>query len=225
MHEENQPVNTPALRQALLLKRRSLDPASQQQAGKQALAQFRQHFVNYPLQRVAVYWAIRGELPTQRLIQFLIDRSCHVFLPRPAPHQQNTLVFAQYHPQHALEPDAFGIPTPSSSAKTVDTPCQLNMIVMPLVAVDTLGNRVGMGKGFYDRTLSQLPCRHQHHAQHTHHTQNRQNTFQPSPLLLGWCYEWQVTQHPLTPAPWDVPLDALITDKMIRWFTKEPIPT
>lgn len=144
-------------------------------------------------------------MPTQALNQLLIDQHRQVFLPHPDPHHQHSLVFVEYQQDTPFERDQFGIPVPVYSEKNIHNPATFDLILIPLVAVDTLGNRVGMGKGFYDRTLNKI--------------QNAHNAQSPRPLLVGWCYEWQVTPEPLHPQPWDVPLDALITEQTIRWFT------
>jgi 5-formyltetrahydrofolate cyclo-ligase len=71
----------------------------------------------------------------------------------------------------------------------------LDVILMPLVAFDGQGNRLGMGAGYYDRTLAFL--RHRRHWR--------------KPRIIGLAYEFQ--RMPALPAePWDVPLDGIITE-------------
>ncbi|MGO2127004.1 5-formyltetrahydrofolate cyclo-ligase [Psychrobacter sp.] len=77
---------------------------------------------------------------------------------------------------------------------------ELDVVICPLVAVDLNGNRMGMGGGFYDTTLSKV---------------YRSGT--KKPLKIGWCYDFQVVEQ-LARQPWDVPLDGLITPSGIRWF-------
>lgn len=77
---------------------------------------------------------------------------------------------------------------------------ELDVIICPLVAVDLSGNRMGMGGGFYDTTLSKS---------------YRAGT--KKPLKIGWCYDFQVVDA-LQRQPWDVPLDGLITPNGLRWF-------
>jgi 5-formyltetrahydrofolate cyclo-ligase len=72
---------------------------------------------------------------------------------------------------------------------------------MPLVAFDPSGNRLGMGGGFYDRTFSYL----------------RNRKFWTKPLLIGIAYEFQRLDS-LTPSPWDVPLQAIATEKSLHLF-------
>ena len=77
---------------------------------------------------------------------------------------------------------------------------ELDVIICPLVAVDTNGNRMGMGGGFYDTTLG-----------------NSHRSGAKNPLKIGWCYDFQVVEQ-LQRQSWDVPLDGLITPSGIRWF-------
>ena len=77
---------------------------------------------------------------------------------------------------------------------------ELDVIICPLVAVDSNGNRMGMGGGFYDTTLAKS---YQSGAK--------------KPLKIGWCYDFQVVEQ-LVRQHWDVPLDGLITPSGLRWF-------
>ena len=77
---------------------------------------------------------------------------------------------------------------------------ELDVVICPLTAVDKNGNRMGMGGGFYDTTLSK-----------SHQVGVRK------PLKIGWCYDFQVVEQ-LERQPWDVPLDGLITPSGLRWF-------
>ena len=65
--------------------------------------------------------------------------------------------------------------------------------VVPAVAVDRRGNRVGHGAGFYDRTF----------ADRRKHT--------PPPVLIGVCHSFQMVEH-LDARSWDVPLDLVVTE-------------
>ncbi|MGH8189602.1 MAG: 5-formyltetrahydrofolate cyclo-ligase, partial [Steroidobacteraceae bacterium] len=79
---------------------------------------------------------------------------------------------------------------------------ELDFILMPLVAIDARGARLGTGAGFYDRRLHRL----------------RSARAWRRPKLIGVAYEFQRVPR-LDAAPWDVPLDGLITE---RNFYKHP---
>lgn len=68
--------------------------------------------------------------------------------------QQETMSHFHYSAELVFEEDQFGIPTPRSG-RTAD-PALLEMILIPMLAGDKSGNRIGYGKGYYDRLLAGL---------------------------------------------------------------------
>jgi 5-formyltetrahydrofolate cyclo-ligase len=89
----------------------------------------------------------------------------------------------------AVEPSPWGVLQPAADAEAVAP----DVVLVPLVAADRRGTRIGHGKGHYDRALAHL----------------REGG---GPLLtigLGW--EPQILDDPIQPDPWDVPLDAIAT--------------
>lgn len=112
-----------------------------------------------------------------------------------------TLWFARYTPGDPLTPNRFGIPEPACSGVALVPARLLDLIFTPLVAFDDQGHRLGMGSGFYDRSLSFLRHRHTWHK----------------PRLLGIAHELQHLAA-LQPATWDVPLDGVATDRNLYLF-------
>jgi 5-formyltetrahydrofolate cyclo-ligase len=80
---------------------------------------------------------------------------------------------------------------------------QLDLILMPLVGFDEHGNRLGMGGGFYDRSLAF----------------RRTRRHWRKPLLIGVAFELQRCP-PLPTAAWDVPLDGIVTEHGLRLFNR-----
>ena len=107
-------------------------------------------------------------------------------------------MFRRYRPGEKLVANRFGIPEPPHRRGNTLSAKQLDVIFLPLVGFDAAGNRLGMGGGFYDRTLSQLPAR------------NR-------PLLAGLAHDVQRVDK-LPVQRWDIPLDAVVTDRRIYWL-------
>ena len=106
-----------------------------------------------------------------------------------------TAVFAPYRPDSSLQLNRFNIPEPQVRPSEWRSASQLDLLLLPLVAFDAQGNRVGMGGGFYDRTLAYL--------QHRRHWRK--------PVLIGLAHEVQKTDG-LTTQSWDIPLDTIITE-------------
>ena len=104
-------------------------------------------------QHIALYLAFDGEISTQPLIETLWAQGKNVYLPVLHPFCQGHLLFLRYAPDTILVKNQFGIPEPMLNVQNVLPLEQLDVIFTPLVAFDKKGNRLGMGGGFYDRTL------------------------------------------------------------------------
>lgn len=94
-----------------------------------------------------------------------------------------------------MRPNGFRIPEPQVAADLLMTPQDLDLLILPLVAFDTEGYRLGMGGGFYDRSLASIS-----HRQHWQH-----------PRLLGVGHAFQQLDR-VPREPWDVPLSIICTD-------------
>ena len=96
-----------------------------------------------------------------------------------------------------LTPNRLGIPEPPLDIRNLATLSELDVLMVPLVAFDNQGQRLGMGGGFYDRTL--------------------QNWQQHNVLPIGLAHDCQQVEA-LPVADWDVPLKAIITpSKLWQW--------
>jgi len=103
---------------------------------------------------VSGYWPVKDELDTRILMKSLHEEK--VLCTLPIMRGKNmTLNFRQWKPGDILQEVSFGVSEPTSD-KPLLVP---NIILLPLLAVDYEGNRLGYGGGYYDSTLLQL--RHQ----------------------------------------------------------------
>ena len=110
----------------------------------------------------------------------------------------NRMSFFVHRPEAPLTRNRFGIEEPPLGAPWINTRA-LDLVLAPLVAFDDQGNRLGMGGGFYDRHFGNLPkCLR--------------------PLLVGVAHEVQRADA-LPAAPWDVPLDGILTETGWRRFS------
>jgi 5-formyltetrahydrofolate cyclo-ligase len=150
-------------------------------------------------QRIACYLAHEGELDPSPLMSRAWTLGKTVYLPvlrfLGGPH----LWFAPYRAGDDLRPNRFGIPEPVQPSSEMVRARDIDLMLMPLVAFDARGNRLGMGGGFYDRTLSFL-----WHHRHRHR-----------PRLVGLAYDFQQVPE-LTVFPWDVPLQGIVTESGFR---------
>jgi 5-formyltetrahydrofolate cyclo-ligase len=142
--------------------------------------------------RVAIYRPADGEIDTTPLAREARRHGKELYLPVVDGHK---LRFRRWQPRQGMARNRFGIPEPPRSAPECPTRW-LDLVVMPLVAFDGAGNRLGMGGGFYDHTLA---FRHRH-PRWRH------------PRLVGAAFALQQVAA-LPTRPWDVPLDAVITER------------
>ena len=143
--------------------------------------------------KIAGYWAVRGEVPLNLAVARLSARGRHYFLPVLDESAPRMLRFAEFSTGTALLPNRFGIPEPRE-ATTLPAE-EMDLVLLPLLAFDARGNRLGTGGGWYDTTFSFL----------------REQPRPARPLLVGVGYAFQQVDA-LPAESWDVPLDFIATD-------------
>lgn len=149
---------------------------------------------------IAIYLSNDGELDTSLLIKELWNLNHVVYLPIIHPFNGANLLFQRYEKNSPMRANRYGILEPKLNCSQICPLPALDYLLMPLVAFDKQGNRLGMGGGFYDRTLARL------------HEQNWQK-----PQLIGLAHECQKVDA-LPIESWDVPLETIITpDKTYCW--------
>lgn len=142
-----------ALRQHMRLQRLQLSREQQQQAERRICQQALALIEQRKAQTIALYLAFNGEVSTALLIETLWQQGKTVCLPRLHPFSAGHLLFFRYQPESVLQHNRFGIAEPTLDLTALVPQTELDMIFTPLVAFDQQGNRLGMGGGFYDRTL------------------------------------------------------------------------
>ncbi len=192
------------LRQQMRAARRRLSPREREAA----TALFTEHVArSRPFRHaraVAFYLPNDGEMDLRPLMQLAWRAGKQCFLPVVGMPWEHRLWFMPWEPGVPLSPNRFGIPEPPLQrhirwyrAFTLD------LALVPLVAFDPHGNRLGMGGGYYDRSFAYL--RHRRRWRH--------------PCLMGAAYGFQEVAG-LPTRPWDVPLDAVATEDGVRVFDR-----
>ena len=177
------------LRAAMRSRRQAL-PASARMQAAESVSQHLLADSAFADGYIAGYWAMGGEVPLHVLQMRL--RPGQVWC-LPCLEDDGTLRFAPWRPGDALESNRFGIPEPGLSPDARLSAQEMAVILLPLLAFDVTGHRLGMGGGWYDRSLA-----------------FRQHQSAP-PRLVGVGYEFQQVQA-LPAEAWDVPLDAVVTE-------------
>ena len=190
-------VNKQALRKLIRKKRRALTTAQRRTSGRNLLRQFSRSPEYAFANRIALYLTNDGEIDTRWLIKDVIERGKEVYLPVLHPLRKGHLTFIRYDQNTPMSTNRFGISEPDFRRGTHVSARFMSLVCLPLVAFDTRGNRLGMGGGFYDRTLAFM----RHKGQ--------------KPSLAGCAYAFQ--EVPLLPAEsWDIPLTLIVTDHQAK---------
>ena len=188
------------LRKQLRKQRRQVSAYQQQQSELQILQRLRRVPEFKHATRVGIYLHAFGEIQTRKIIEYCFHQKKAVYLPMICNMNQR-LVWVKvsrnqfqnkrfsHHPLGMQEPMA-------TRGQHVS---HLDLLLMPLLACDPYGTRIGMGGGFYDRSLAYLA--------------RRKNWRKPT--LLGLAHECQKVGR-LAQASWDVPLQGTVTDK--AWY-------
>jgi len=194
------PSDRKQLRRVMRQRRRSLTPAQQALAAQH----LKQHLQNDPLflraRSVALYLANDGEINPHELAKQIWKLGKRCFLPVLHPVLENQLWFYEYTPQTKLRQNRFRIWEPDIRQQQRRPAWAMSLVLFPLVAFDNEGGRLGMGGGFYDRTFA--------------FTRHRKPL---RPKLVGLAHDFQRVNS-LEKQPWDIPLDAVATDRKIYRF-------
>ena len=139
------------LRSAMLAWRAGLEEAERRAASDGLLATLRRE---RPIDAPAVvsgFWPIKEEIDIRPLLIELFNQGCQLALPVVQGKGQ-PLIFRAWRPGDPLEAGVFGTLQPSAKREVL----QPDALIVPLLACDEEGWRLGYGGGFYDRTLAGL---------------------------------------------------------------------
>ncbi len=134
-----------------------------------------------------------GELDTAPALAQIWAMGKRLVLPVVARDRRPLMDFFDYQPGSRLVTNRYGIAEPAPGSAHINGRA-VTIMLLPLVAFDDQGTRLGMGAGYYDRYLGRLPRRLR-------------------PRLIGIGHEIQRSPRPLAHGAWDVPLDDVITER------------
>lgn len=154
-------------------------------------------------QRIALYFAMDGELDPAPLLRAALAYGKQCFVPALSPGQRGRMWFAPLTATSRLRRNRFGIPEPVHRRRDRLTPRRLDLVLVPLAAFDARGHRIGMGGGYYDRAFAFRRVRHRWRR----------------PLLIGYAYEFQRVAN-IAAQPWDINVDAIVTEGGHYWAVK-----
>jgi 5-formyltetrahydrofolate cyclo-ligase len=182
------------LRSALLDKRSRLAAIDIQRASEAVARRVIQLPSVAAATRIAAYRAVRGEITCDRIVQWAWASGRRVYLPVARPPREMT--FARWRDGDSFAQSRFGIDEPLPTARRVAT-TRLDVVLVPLVAFDRRGTRLGHGAGYYDAAFA-----------------FRLGTGRRRPLLIGLAHAVQEVE-PIERCEWDVPLDLVVTEHAV----------
>ncbi len=184
-----------ALRRTLRTRRAQTSRA-QRRAASVALARRLSSLPAFRRARcIAAYWPADGEIDPLPALQraYAAGKTC--YLPVLCPQRDGHLQFAPWRPGEPLRRNRFGIAEPTAPRRQWLSPRMLDLVLLPLVAFDGTGTRLGRGGGYYDRSFA-----------------FRRRAAVRRPGLIGVGFDWQRVES-LPRWAWDVPLDAVLTER------------
>ncbi|CDG52528.1 5-formyltetrahydrofolate cyclo-ligase [Halomonas sp. ATBC28] len=187
-----------ALRRSLRHQRRALSEHEQRLAAQRLCQRLKTLPEIRRARRLSLYLPVNGEIDPTPLIPWLRQRNVNIYLPVLRPFSANRLWFVAYRPDTPMIKNRFGIWEPdvrfSAQRRNRLPTWALDTLIVPLVGFDANANRMGMGGGFYDRSLAFM---------------HRPG---PSPTLIGVAHACQQVAS-LPVEPWDVPLQVVVSDQ------------
>lgn len=189
-----------ALRAQIRKQRKALTPLQQKQASRNLLKQLNRSRLLLSHKHIALYLGNDGELNPEYFMAQLWARKKKLYLPVIHPLAKQQLCFCAFNKNTRLRRNHFGIKEPVFKRTKKLGRQFLSLVMLPLVAFDNAGNRMGMGGGFYDRSFTYKHKRPE-----------------DKPKLIGLAHDFQA-QPALPTEEWDVPLQGILTDKRYYRF-------
>lgn len=179
-----------SLRREVRIKRKEITVEETIIAGEQLLIQMRNLLEKY--QKIAIYHACNGEISLEPLIKYALNNGKEIYQPI-ATKTSKILRFERM--KSSAPTDIF---VDEGYELYNEIKCyNLDLVIIPLLAIDKDGYRLGQGGGYYDSTLENVIHR---------------------PILCGVGYEWQM--YDAVPYDsWDLPLDYFVSEQRLYKFT------
>jgi len=186
-------MNNLEIRKTMKVARKQLPQATQESAAQKIF----KHFISQNLLEnninIGSYHSVNGEVLTNAFENCIHSLEKKIYLPVLSKTQNGHLNFVLKTPYTKMQFNTYNIPEPIGTE--VISATSLDIVLVPLVAFDKNCNRLGLGKGYYDKTFA-----------------FKQTT--QKPMLIGLAYDMQKVDH-FNINIWDIPMDMVITETSI----------
>lgn len=184
-----------ALRNTMKQKRSKLTSSYRVTASNQVCTRIRSLEQYRHAQRIAFYFAVHGEIDLDELWRSACAQGKLCYFPI-INEDSLTLSFLPATPETLFKKNRYGINEPDVSHSLAIPLEELDLVLVSVVAFDVRCIRIGMGAGYYDRTFNgEKHC-----------------------PLFGVAYQFQRVDY-IEPEPWDIPLNAVITQYAVYWYS------
>ena len=197
-------MNLRELRLQLRARRRAIPRADRRAADRSIHVSLQRLGVWKRGARVAAFLGLPGEVDLRPCFDAAWQRGVAIYVPHILHARSGLMAFVPLRAGAPLHGNRFGIAEPAGGPRGRIPVRHLDTVLVPLVGFDALGSRLGMGAGFYDRALRPRLDRAQAFRR---------------PRLIGVAYSVQQVEQ-LDPAPWDVALDLVVTERGILRFPR-----
>jgi 5-formyltetrahydrofolate cyclo-ligase len=190
-----------ALRRQLRARRKAIGVSLRQAAGRALVGLALRHRLLARGRRIGIYMPAKSEIDVLPLLNRALAMRAHCFLPIVPGQGRKKMWFSQMGERPAWVLNRYGIPEyrhPLAKRVRVQS---LDLLFMPLLGFDARGYRLGMGGGYYDASLAYL---------------KRFRRWR-RPRIVGVAFSLQELEK-VPNDPWDIPLDAILTEQEFRVF-------
>lgn len=179
-----------ALRREKIAARLALDPAVHRQASTRIIDRLGDFMATRPAGTLGFCWPIRAEVDCRPLVARLLAAGWRATMPTVVE-TDAPMEFRAWWPDAPMQADPYGIPVPDTETAPVP-----DVLLVPLVACDIAGYRLGYGGGYFDRTLAACTRR---------------------PLTIGVGFALCMVDS-IHPGQHDIPLDASATELSLKTY-------
>lgn len=142
------------IRQSVIADLSALPRQDRMHWQEELTGQLLDHIKNHKVKRLGFYYSFSPEFETRELIHLLTQAGIEVYLPQTLPGY--AMAFARFEGEENLLQVKKKLYEPNAACERID-PKQLDLMVVPGVAFQSDGHRIGFGAGYYDRFLEKYP--------------------------------------------------------------------
>lgn len=204
MPDQAKPLDKALIRRHLRIQRKSVTASARATASRALVRQALRHHLIRKTRRIGLYIPSTSEIDVQPLIARALSMGAHCFLPIVPGRNRKKMWFSQIGEHPAWVLNRYGIPEYRHPLAKHVRAQALQILFIPLLGFDARGYRLGMGGGYYDASLA--------YRKHLKLWRRAR--------VIGVAFSFQEVAR-LPEDDWDMPLDAVLTEREFRIFPSQ----